>query len=122
MANLRQNQRTAIPLLLSGKTLKEGCELAGINESTFHLWRRNEGFAAEYDRQKSELVNTAYSALERGLQKAAEKLCELVGNEDPRVARLAAKDCLELHLRQTEIAEVLDAIESLKARLDKAGI
>jgi len=122
MANLRQNQRAAIPLLLSQKTLKLGCEAAGISESTFHLWRRNDGFAAEYDRQKSELVNTAYSALERGLQRAAEKLCELVDSADERVARLSSKDVLELHLRQTEIAQVLDDIESLKARLDRAGI
>ena len=122
MANIKQNMRAAIPKLLTGRTVSEACENAGVPVRTYYAWLKNERFVRELTEAQNQLVQDGYDALRRGIEKAASKLVTLVDHDDPRIALRAATNVLQLYSQQTELAQLFDQIEGLKARLDRAGI
>ena len=56
-AKLTTKQAKAIPLLLAAKTYEEGCKSAQVSKATFYSWMQDETFAAEFDRQRTEIVD-----------------------------------------------------------------
>ncbi len=49
-ANLTRRQARALPLLLSGRTVEQGCTNAGISKQSFCNWMKHEAFRNEYKR------------------------------------------------------------------------
>jgi hypothetical protein len=119
MAELTDKQREAIPKILGGKTIGEGCKDAKISQSTFYVWKKNPEFVEEFDYQRNELIKAAYSVIEGSLEEAALKLRELLKSKDVRVQRMAAVNIIELYGKHVESGELKKKVEEIEKKLDK---
>ena len=57
--NLTRGQARALPVILSARTVEEGCKNAGISKQTFYNWMKIEVFRDEYRRNHSRFVALA---------------------------------------------------------------
>ena len=64
--SLSDRQLAAIPYLVASTTIKEAAEAAKVHRVTLHRWMNDPEFRAEYDSQRKEASELAYSEL-RGL-------------------------------------------------------
>ena len=60
---LTDRQLKAIPLLIAGRTITEGCEKAGIERTVYYDWLEQPEFKAELDRQRDEAAKMAFDTL-----------------------------------------------------------
>ena len=115
---LTPRQFKAIPKLLTGRTVAEGCEAARIGKTTLYKWRKNSHFMQEYTRQRRALIQDAYAVLERSIEKAASELAGLLDSGNERVKRLAAVNILDLHSKYVSSEELEMRINEIEKRLE----
>jgi phage terminase small subunit len=115
---LTGRQRKFIPLLVSCPTFTEACEKGKLNRTTLYQWLKDPGFKAEVERQREEVTQEAFALLSHSLTKAVETLAELLGDNDKRLKRFAAKDVIEFFLRHHELAELETRIEAIEEKLE----
>ena len=114
---LTDRQLKAIPLLIAGRTITEGCEKAGIERTVYYDWLEQPEFKAELDRQRDEAAKMAFDTLTGALTKAVENLVKLLDHADDRLKRLACKDVIEYILKHREIEDLVKRIEAIEQRL-----
>ena len=115
---LTARQRKFIPLLVACPTFTEACEKGKLNRTTLYQWLKNSGFKAEVQRQREEITQEAFGLLAQNLTKAVETLAGLLGDNDKRLKRFAAKDVIEYFLRHRELAELENRIKAIEDRLE----
>lgn len=90
IALLKPRQITALEALLSGATVKEAAEEAGVHRSTVHRWqRRNLAFRAVYNRRLLELQQSAVTRVHQMVHSALDQL-----EEDLAAGELSSSEAL----------------------------
>jgi hypothetical protein len=120
-AKLTTKQAKAIPIVLAAKTYEEGCKLAQVSKSTFYSWMQEETFTAEFNRQRNEIVEAAFSLIAQNIEKAVSTLVGLLDTSDDRVKRLTANDIIGHFLKRRELVDLEERIERIEQRLGTRG-
>ena len=115
---LTTKQAKAIPILLSARSYEQGCKKAKISKTTFYAWMQDEDFAAEFNRQRSEIVEAAFSMIAQNIEKAVTTLVGLLDTGDDRVKRLTANDIIGHFLKHKELKELEERIGRIEERLE----
>lgn len=114
---LTTKQAKAILILLAAKTYEEGCKSAQVSKATFYSWMQDETFAAEFDRQRNEIVDAAFSMIAQNIEKAISTLVGLLDTSDDRVKRLTANDIIGHFLKRRELVDLEERIGRIEERL-----
>ena len=96
-----------LELLLEGKALREVSSLTGLNENQIRLIQKSPLFQDQFARRRGRIEKVvedtartglvrAQEVLDKGVERAAEKLVSFIDHQDPRIARASAKDVIEL--------------------------
>ena len=117
-AKLTTKQVKAIPILLAARSYEEGCKSAGVSKTTLYAWLQDEGFAAEFDRQRSEIVEAAFGMIAQNIEKAVTTLVGLLDTKDERVKRLTANDIIGHFLKHKELRDLEERIERIEKQLE----
>ncbi len=118
---LTTKQIKAIPKLLAAKTYEDGCKSARISKTTFYKWLQDEGFAAEFDQQRSKIAEAAFGMIAQNIGKAASSLVGLLDTSDDRVRRLTANDVIGRFLKHKELKDLEERIQRIEGRLETGG-
>jgi transposase-like protein len=89
-SGLSDRQRTAIELMLFGKSLGGVAREMGVNPSTLYRWRREEPFREELDRRRREVWEGAAERVRALVHPAIDVLEEQVHDEYDRSRMWAA--------------------------------
>lgn len=117
-AKLTTKQVKAIPVLLAAANYEKGCKKARVAKSTFYAWLQDEGFAAEFDRQRNEIVEAAFGMIAQNIEKAVSTLVGLLDTGDDRVKRLTANDIIGHFLKRREHVDLEERIERIEDQLE----
>ena len=117
-AKLTTKQLKAIPILLAAGSYEDGCKKARIARSTFYDWLQDDTFAAEFDKQRSEMVEAAFGMIAQNIEKAIRTLVGLLDSKDERVKRLTANDIVNHFLKRRELVDLEERIERIEERLE----
>jgi hypothetical protein len=115
---LTTKQAKTIPILLAAKTHEKGCKSARISKTTFYKWMQDEGFAAEFDRQRNKIAEAAFGMITQNIGKAASSLVGLLDTSDDRVKRLTANDIIGHFLKHKELKDLEERIQRVEDRLE----
>jgi len=74
---LTAKQLKAIPIILSEKTISNGCKKAGISNEGYYLWMGDLLFRKEFERQAKELSQFSFEILKSELRRSIEVLGEI---------------------------------------------
>ena len=120
-AKLTAKQAKAIPILLAAKSYEKGCKSARISKTTFYKWLQDEGFAAEFDRQRNKIAEAAFGMIAQNIEKAVSVLVGLLDTRDDRLKRLAAKDVIDFIIRHKENEDLDRRLTEIEKRLETRG-
>jgi len=115
---LTTRQATAIPILLAARSYEAGCKKARVAKSTFYAWLQDESFAAEFERQRSEIVEAAFSMIAQNIEKAVSTLLGLLDSKDERVKRLTANDVIGHFLKRRELVDLEERLQRIEEQLE----
>jgi hypothetical protein len=82
---------------------------------------QDEGFAAEFERQRSEIVEAAFGMIAQNIEKAVSVLVGLLNSKDERVKRLVANECIGHFLKRRELVDLEERIQRIEERLETRG-
>lgn len=119
---LSERQLEALPLLLSGVTIRDTAKILGIGESTINHWKRvDEHFIAEYTRLKKE----KYEGL---IQHTQDRMRTILDTSEPGIAVKAGDSLLRydsalaranVQVTHTVVLDKLrDVIKAIPATID----
>ena len=114
---LTTKQAKAIPILLAAKSYEQGCKAARVSKSTFYAWMQDEGFAAEFERQRNEIVEASFGLIAQNVEKAVSTLVGLLNSKDERIKRLTAKDVIDFIIRHKENEDLDKRLTEVEKRL-----
>ena len=117
-SKLTRRQLKAIPFIVSSPNYTKGCEKAKINTTTLYKWLKQPEFKAELDRQRSEIVETAFGMIAQNIERAITTLVGLLDTSDDRVKRLTANDIISHFFKHKEIKELEERIGRIEERLE----
>ena len=80
---------------------------------------QDETFAAEFDRQRSEIVKAAFGMIAQNIDKAVSTLVGLLDTSDDRVKRLTANDIINHFLKHKELKDLEERIQQIEQQLEK---
>ena len=112
-----QRQAKALPLILSGRTVGEGCEAAGISRKSFYNWMKGEAFRNEYRDRQRNVVELAMLTLRGNAVVAAEKLSAMVATEGGPLLRRVCRDVIDLNLKIRELDDLETRLEALEKKV-----
>ena len=118
---LTTKQAKTIPILLAAKSYEKGCKSARISRTTFYKWMQDEGFAAEFDRQRSKIAEAAFGMIAQNIEKAVGVLVGLLDTGDDRVKRLTANDIIGHFLKHKELEDLEERIQRVEQQLETRG-
>jgi hypothetical protein len=111
---LSARQQRVIPLVLSGKSISEGCRTARISTETFYTWAKNEAFKAEVERVQQSIIGEAMSLLKLAVRRAVGNLIDLMDADEKSIKLRASQHVLERFFQAREIEELADRISNLE--------
>ncbi len=112
---LTRRQRQSIPVVLSTRTVQEGCRLAGISEPTWYAWLKNDKFRGEVAKMREAIISEALSKLKSLVDRAVSKFEVLLDSGEKPLQFRVADRILEHFFRYQEI----EGIEARLAQLEK---
>jgi len=116
---LSRAQARALPMILSARTVGEGCGAAGISKQCFYNWMKQEAFSEEYRKRQSGFVSLAMETLKGNAVEAAERLAAMMSKEEGPLLRRVCKDVIDLNLKIREIEEIEVRLERLEKQMMK---
>jgi len=133
MEQLSEKMKIALPLLISGQSIRDGCEKANISRDTFYRWLKNPAFLTEYTKMRGKLVSKVFECIDEAVTGAYKELSNLItpANEALRtllnspteeIKLKAANAIWEHFLTMLEVAEISNQIQLIHRRLDDAGL
>jgi hypothetical protein len=111
---LSARQQRTIPLVLSAKSISEGCQAAGVSAATWYEWMKAKDFQAEVERQRQSIIGEAMDLLKLAVRRAVGNLIELMGADEKNIRLRASQDVLDRFFRAREIEELADRISKLE--------
>ena len=82
---------------------------------------QDEGFAAEFERQRNEIVEAAFGMIAQNIEKAVSTLVGLLDSKDERIKRLTAKDIIQYILEHRAIEDLEKRLTAIEQRLETRG-
>ena len=116
-AKLTTRQAKAIPILLTARNYEAGCKKAKVAKSTFYTWMQDEGIAAEFERQRNEIVEAAFGMIAQNIEKAVSTLVGLLDSKEERIKRLTANDLISHFFKRQELVDLEERIQRIEKRL-----
>jgi hypothetical protein len=112
---LTGKQVSAIPHLITSKTLKEGCKNAGISRKTLYQWLKDPVFKQEFRNQRDLIIEEALEDLKGNLTKATQTLIDLLDETDSEyLKRYVAKDIIEYVLKARELGDLEERLVKIE--------
>jgi hypothetical protein len=115
--DLSERQRNALPVVLSGATLKSGLETAEVSTSTWYRWRSEPGFEKAFRFYQRMLVQEALTDLKGGVRYAVAGLMGLMTSKNEHIRLQACRDVLANAIRALEVGELGERVEGLEMML-----
>ena len=107
-----------MPLILAAKTYEAGCKKAKVSKACFYGWLKDEGFAAEFDRQRSKIAEAAFGMIAQNIEKAVSVLVRLLDTGDDRVKRLASNDIIGHFLKHRELDDLEERVQRVEEQIE----
>jgi len=82
---------------------------------------KDEAFAAEFERQRSEIVEAAFGMIAQNIEKAVSTLVGLLDSKDERLKRLTANDVIGHFLKRRELVDLEHRLARIEQRLEARG-
>lgn len=111
---LTPRQIAALPLLVQGKSIEEGCKLAGISKRSYYEWIRNEDFATALAEMQDDMLRQALEVLKAHTKDAADTLTKLLKTKNEPLKRLVCNDILDRVIKHNEQQEIVERLEKLE--------
>lgn len=89
-STLSAKQLRALPILLSSRSVVEGCRKASISRDVFYLWMKTEAFRQVYEKESVQLVQSSIDSLKLAGNKAVTVLNLLLDSKNPTIRFRAA--------------------------------
>ena len=117
--NLTRRQARALPMILSARTIEQGCKNVGISTRSFYNWMKQDVFRNEYGKRHSSFVALALETLKGSAMAAAEKLSGMISSGEGALLRSVCKDVIDFNLKTRQFDEIEPRIEKLEAHYRK---
>ena len=117
-AKLTNRQIKALPFIVASPTFTEGFKKAGVDRTVFYDWPEDPAFKAELQKQQKAISDQALGILAQNVTRAVERLSELIDDDDKRLARFAAKDLLDYHVKYTEVQDIEARVAAIEDKLN----
>ena len=114
--NLTRRQARALPMILSARTIEQGCKNVGISTRSFYNWMKQDVFRNEYGKRHSSFVALALETLKGSAMEAAEKLSGMISTEEGALLRRVCRDTIDLNLKIRELDEIEGRLDALEKR------
>ena len=116
-------RQAALDALITGATVKQAAEAAGVSSKTVYRWLDEPGFAAEIAEARRVITNNIMAAVKSKAVQATAVLGEIMENQNasPYARVLAAKTVLDATFKVIEQAEIIARIEALEAATGDSG-
>ncbi len=111
--SLSDRQLAAIPYLVASTTIKEAAEAAKVHRVTLHRWMNDPEFRAEYDSQRKEASELAYSELRGLMLRGTFVLAESMEDPNPMVRLRATHVAMSLGIKANDLEDVGKRLERL---------
>ncbi len=110
---LSDKQLTALPYLVSTKSLSEAARLANVGRTTLYRWINDPDFREELERRRQEAAELADTELKGLKLKALIVFAESMEDPDPYVRLRAAQVAYGFGIKSGDLAEVGKRVERL---------
>jgi|GEM_PF-482192 len=110
-------QGTLIAALITCPTIEQAATTAGISRTTAHRWTQQAAFREELQRRRDQIVDAALDVFRTHVLRAVTVLADLMGSENERIRRAAAKDVLDYVLRVRRLQEAETRLCQLEDRV-----
>ena len=115
---LTEKQLKAIPLILGGRTIEEGCKRAKVSKTSFYEWLKNPQFKDEFIRQRNEIVTFALDELKASTGEAVQVLRNLLKAKKEGIRLRAAMGIIEYVNKFIEFEGIEKRLEAIERRLN----
>ena len=112
---LSGEQQKAILPLLGNHTIAEVANQIGITERTLYRWLTLPHFQEKLQQEREKLREQAFDNLKATLNKAVERLGELLDDESSSVRLRACQTILDYNIKLVEIQELEERLARLEA-------
>lgn len=117
--DITEKQRMAIPIILQGTSIADGCRKAGVSREAFYCWLRIPDFKSEFTRQRGAVIDEALHSLKASLGDAVDTLKRLLkakGSKGEGTRLKASLAIIENTLKSVENEELTKRIEALERK------
>jgi hypothetical protein len=114
----RKGDHSLLLALAAGQTVRDAAKASGIGERTATRRVADAEFRGRIETLRAEMLQRAMGKITDGMTSAADTLCKLLEDPDPKVRLGAAKMLLELGCRLRETVE----LESRIAELEREAV
>lgn len=113
---MTQKQVRVLSALLSTPSKEAAAAEAGVSRQTVDNYLADPDFRAEYNAQRSSMVDAACTTLQAALTDAASTLTEIMKNTEnsPGSRIQAARSVLEYGVKLTELTDLAARVEALE--------
>jgi Helix-turn-helix of insertion element transposase len=118
--NLTNKQLMAIPIIISARTITEGCKQAGISKTIFYEWLKDDLFKQEFIAMQNDLIETALKELKGLSAEAVEELGTLLRETQNENIKLKTIDLILEHtMKIKEFEDIEQRLEAIEQMLSK---
>jgi phage terminase small subunit len=116
-SNLNTRREKLIEALAVGATITSAAKRAGYSKRQALRLTATDEFKADVRKAREAITGQASGLLAASTAKAIARLNKLLGDDDHAVARRAAKDLLEMHLRFQQQHDLTEELRQIKESL-----
>lgn len=112
---LTPRQIRTLGFVFSEKNVESGLLRAKVSKTTFYRWlQESEDFRVEYEKQKKDLVNTAFDTLQANLRRAVDVFVGLLGSQNEGIRHQTAVKIIDHVIKLRDLSELEDRLEKLE--------
>jgi phage terminase small subunit len=116
---LTHRQKTFIHVYLEAKTVEDACRSAKVAKGTAYNWMKDPLFQGELERQREELIKSAFHRLNAYLDRAIIAYVSLLASESESVRMRTAEGIIDRILKHREQEGIIDRIEAIEKILSE---
>ena len=114
---LTPKQRRAIPILLMGKSIEEGCEQARISKGCYYRWSKQEFFPVALEKTREAIAKEALDRLRACLLATVNRLIELTESDDEAIRLRASSTILDHFWKAREFSSLENRLERIEEQI-----
>ncbi len=119
---LSPRQQRALPFLIAGRTIEEGCQSARISRALYYEWIGEAPFHAALTAAREKIIEDAIGRLKSAVTRAMDKVIVLMDGAGAEGVQLrAALALLETFFKLREQDQIISRLELLEKALGQRG-